>query len=60
MGNNRIAKRVYVGKYIISFMVVSSQKMWTDSVNDCLKKNELWIFHKQGEWCMIEINDKGL
>ena len=34
MGNDRIAKRVYIG----SRFVGRPCKRWTDSVNDCLKK----------------------
>ena len=36
----------------------TSQKRWIDSGNDCLKKKlVVWMLDKQGEWCMIGLND---
>ena len=34
-------------------------KKWTDSLNDCLGK-EVKMLPKQGNWCMIEVIEKGL
>ena len=41
MENNRIAKRVYVGKYAGSCSVGRLQKRWIDTVKDCLRKRGL-------------------
>ena len=41
MENDTIAKRVYVGVCAGSRLVGKSQKRWTDSVKDCLKKKGL-------------------
>ena len=47
-GNGRNAIRVYVGECIGSRYVGRSQKRWTDSVNDCLKKRiKMKIFAKR-------------
>ena len=36
--NNRIAKRVYAGDYVGSYIVGMPHKRWFDTVKDCLKK----------------------
>ena len=41
MKNDRIAKRVYVGRCVGSHSVDRPRKRWTDSVIDCLKKRGL-------------------
>ena len=38
MGNDRIAKWVYVGVGVGSRLVGRPRKRWIDSVNNCLKK----------------------
>ena len=40
-GNDRIAKRVYVGECVGSRLVGGPGKRYIDSVNDCLKKRGL-------------------
>ena len=57
MGDDRIAKKVYVGKCIGSRKVGRTRKMLIDSVNDCLKKTCL---NAGQTWCMIGINARGL
>ena len=41
MENDRIAKRVYVGKCAGSCLVGRPWKRWTDTTKDCLKKRGL-------------------
>ena len=41
MENNRIAKRVYVGKFAGSRSVSRPRKKWIDTVKDCLRKKGL-------------------
>ena len=48
MENNRTAKRVYVGECAGSHSVGRPQKIWIDTVKDCLRKN-VWKSGKQGE-----------
>ena len=31
-------------------------RRWVDIVKDCLKKKEVCMPGKQGEWCMIGVN----
>ena len=58
MEKKRIANRVYVGEYTGSRSVGSPRKRWIDSMNDCLKKRGLDA--RQGRWCMIGLNSRGL
>ena len=53
--NDRIANRVYVGVCAGSQSVSRPKKRWTDTVKECLKKKEVWISGKQGEWCMAGV-----
>ena len=41
MENDRIAKRVYVGKFAGSSSVGRPRKRWIDKVKDCIKKRGL-------------------
>ena len=43
-GDDRTAKKVYVGKHVGIPLVCRPRKRWTDSMNDCLKKKsfECW------------------
>ena len=59
MRNNRIAKRVYVGESIKSHLVGCQWKRWINSVNDRLKKKKVQKLGKQGEQCMIKMNERG-
>ena len=43
MGNDKNAKRVYMGKCAGSRLLGRPRKRWIDSVNDCLKKRGLNI-----------------
>ena len=43
MENDRIAKRVYVGKCADSCSVGKQQKRWVDTVKDCLKKRSFYV-----------------
>ena len=58
MENDRIAKRIYVGKCAGSCSVSRLRKRWIDTVNDCLKKGGLHIrqarrmMHGGGLWGM--------
>ena len=52
-----IAKKESMGNCLVGQL----QKRGTDSMYDCLKKKrEAWMLDKQGEWCMIDMNDKDL
>ena len=41
MGNDKIAKRIYVGECACSCPVSRPRKRWIDTVKDCLKKMSL-------------------
>ena len=45
MGNDRIAKRVYVGESVDSCLVGQLQKRWIESKNNFVKKG-LHVEHK--------------
>ena len=60
MENDRIAKRLYVGECADSHSVGRPQKRWIDTVKDCFKKELGCQTNKQGEWCRIEVNSRGL
>ena len=45
MGNDRIAKRVYVGESVGSRLVSRPRERWIDSKSDCLKKRCLIVEH---------------
>ena len=47
--NDRIAKRVYIGKFAGSCSVGWSCKSWIDTVKNCLKK-EVWRLSKKKNW----------
>ena len=38
MGNDRIAKRFYIGEFAASRSVGRARKRWIDTVKDCLRK----------------------
>ena len=44
-GRDRIAKRVYVGKCVLSSSVGRSRKRWMDTVKECLKKKGFDVRH---------------
>ena len=46
--NNRITKRVYMGKSAGSRLVSGSQKSWIDSGNECLKKRGMDVGQARG------------
>ena len=48
---DRIAKRVYVAEYVGNRSVGRPLKRWIDTVMDCVRKKEVWMSGKQGEWC---------
>ena len=52
MENERIAKRVYVGKCASSRSVGKPRKRWIDIVKDCLRKRSGYQASKEngGEW----------
>ena len=43
IGNDRIAKRVYIGECTGSHSVGRRRKRWIDTVKDCLKKKGLSV-----------------
>ena len=59
IGNDRIAERVYVREDLGSCLVGRLRKRWIGSTTDCFYK-EVSVLRKQGEWCMIEMNCRGL
>ena len=55
--NDKIPKRVHVGKCLGSFLVGKLLITWIDSVNDCLKEKRCLdigqarkMVHKRSEW----------
>ena len=57
--NDRIAKRAYIRKFVSSSSVGWLWERLIDILRTVLKK-EVWMSVKQGEWCMIGVNGKGL
>ena len=49
MGNNIIAKKVYVGEFTGSRYVGRPQKKVTDTMKECLRKKKVWMSGKQEE-----------
>ena len=56
MENDGIAKRFYVGEYVVSRSVGRPQKRWIDIMKDCLRKRGLDVrqarkmVQNRGEW----------
>ena len=59
MEKDRVAKRVYVGDCAGSHSVDRPQMRWIDTVKDCSRKRG-WMLGKQGEWCRLGMNGRGL
>ena len=57
MGNDRIARRVYVVECVGNGLVGRLHQRRIASVAECLKKK--WILGKQGEWRTIGMDSKG-
>ena len=53
MENDRVDKRVYIGKCASIHSVGRPQKRWIDTVENCLRNRGLNV--KQEEWCMIGV-----
>ena len=60
MENNKIARRVYVGKCAGSPPVDRLEKSWINTVKEYLKKKKVWLSGKQGKWCVIRMNGRGV
>ena len=54
-GNDRIAKRVYVGECVGSRLVGRSRKRWIDSMKKCLKTRSLSV--RQARKMMYDRNE---
>ena len=67
MGNERIAKRVYVGECAGSHSVGRPRKRWIDTVKECLRKRGLDLRQARGMvhdrsvwWGFVRGNEWGL
>ena len=50
MGNDKLAKKVYIREYAGSRSVSRPLKRWID------QGKEVWVSGKQGEWCKIGVD----
>ena len=63
MENDWIAKRLYVREFTASSSAGQPRKEELKRYREGLfkkKEREVWMSGKQGEWCMIGVNGRGL
>ena len=61
MENDKIAKRDYLRECVRSHSTGQLRKEEFDwYCEGMFKKGEVWMSDKQGEWCMIGMNGRGL